>query len=61
MSALFNNAEAGLEPMTEALLGDVVALERLVYEHPWTRGNFVDSLRAGYHARVLLAAGTVIG
>jgi ribosomal-protein-alanine N-acetyltransferase len=61
MSALFNTAEAGLEPMAEALLGEVVAIERRVYEHPWTRGNFVDSLRAGYHARVLLAGGVVLG
>ncbi len=61
MSALFNTAEAGLEPMTEALLGEVVTIERRVYEHPWTRGNFVDSLRAGYHARVLLAEGAVLG
>lgn len=61
MSALLNTADAGLETMTESRLGEVVALERRVYEHPWTHGNFVDSLRAGYHARMLVAGTALIG
>jgi len=61
MSALPNTAEAALEPMTEARLAPVVALEQRVYPHPWTQGNFVDSLRAGYHACMLVAAGELIG
>jgi [ribosomal protein S18]-alanine N-acetyltransferase len=61
MSALLNTADATFEPMTEALLGEVVALEQQVYDHPWTHGNFVDSLRAGYHARVLVAGGELLG
>jgi ribosomal-protein-alanine N-acetyltransferase len=40
-------------PMTEADLDDVVTLEQSVYPHPWTRGNFVDSLASGYNAWVL--------
>jgi ribosomal-protein-alanine N-acetyltransferase len=61
MSALLNNADAGLEAMTESRLGEVVALEQRVYEHPWTHGNFVDSLRAGYHARLLVAGTALLG
>jgi ribosomal-protein-alanine N-acetyltransferase len=61
MSALPNTAEAALEPMSEDRLGPVVALEQRVYAHPWTQGNFVDSLRAGYHARMLVAASEVLG
>lgn len=61
MSALPNTAEAGFEPMTEGHLGEVVAVERRVYEHPWTRGNFADSLRCGYHARILAAGAAVLG
>src|SRR3569832_1768918 len=61
MSALLNTADATFEPMTDAQLGDVVALEQQVYDHPWTHGNFVDSLRAGYHARVLVAGGELLG
>jgi ribosomal-protein-alanine N-acetyltransferase len=61
MSALPNTPQAGFEPMTEQRLGEVVALERRVYEHPWTRGNFVDSLRSGYHARLLVAGDAMLG
>ena len=35
--------------MAASDLEEVVAIERAVYSHPWTRGNFVDSLNAGYH------------
>jgi [ribosomal protein S18]-alanine N-acetyltransferase len=61
MSALLNTADATFEPMTEAQLGEVVALEQQVYDHPWTHGNFLDSLRAGYHARLLVAGGELLG
>lgn len=37
-----------LERMTGADLDEVIAIESAVYSHPWTRGNFSDSLRAGY-------------
>ena len=61
MSALPTPTDATFEPMTEAQLGDVVALEQQVYDHPWTHGNFVDSLRAGYHARLLIAESQLLG
>ncbi len=41
------------EPMQPADLDDVVAIEYSVYPHPWTRTNFSDSLKHGYHAWVL--------
>ena len=40
-------------PMTAADVGQVVALEEQVYPHPWSRGNFVDSLDSGYPAWTL--------
>lgn len=61
MSAVFKTMEAGFEPMTEARLDEVVAIERLAYDHPWTRGNFADSLRSGYQAQLLCAGDTVLG
>lgn len=61
MSAVFKSMEAGFEPMTEARLDDVVAIERRAYGHPWTRGNFADSLRSGYQAQLLVAGGVVVG
>lgn len=61
MSAVFKTMEAGFEPMTEARLDAVVAIERRAYGHPWTRGNFADSLRSGYQAQLLCAGDTVLG
>jgi ribosomal-protein-alanine N-acetyltransferase len=42
-----------LAPMLQADIDEVFALEQQVYPHPWSRGNFIDSLHSGYHARVL--------
>ena len=39
--------------MTIASLDGVLELELEVYQFPWTRGNFVDSLVAGYAAWTL--------
>ena len=39
--------------MAERDLDEVMAVESAIYTHPWTRGNFADSLRAGYECRVL--------
>jgi len=38
--------------MRTADLERVVAIEREVHAHPWTPGNFQDSLDAGYHCWV---------
>ena len=40
--------------MTVHDLDAVVAVEASTYSHPWTRGNFTDSLAAGYLAEVAL-------
>lgn len=61
MSAVFRTAEAQFLPMTEERLDEVVHIERLVYAHPWTRGNFSDSLRSGYQAQLLVADAQLIG
>ncbi|HYF41048.1 MAG TPA: ribosomal protein S18-alanine N-acetyltransferase [Ramlibacter sp.] len=61
MSAVFKTQEAEFVTMTEARLAEVLAIEQLAYEHPWSRGNFVDSLRSGYQAQMLMAGGQVLG
>jgi ribosomal-protein-alanine N-acetyltransferase len=61
MSAVYTSVEARFEPLTEARLDQVIAIEDLAYDHPWTRGNFIDSLRSGYQAQLLGANGTVLG
>jgi ribosomal-protein-alanine N-acetyltransferase len=53
MSALIDHRAAVLRPLTIAALDGVLALEAQVYPFPWSRGNFVDSLVAGYAAWTL--------
>lgn len=48
-------------PMTVADLEQVDAIERSVYTHPWTRGNFTDSIEAGYHCWLLENRGSIAG
>ena len=51
-----------LRVMTVGQLDAVLAIEVQAYPFPWTRGNFIDSIAAGYLARVLIAAdGELIG
>jgi len=40
-------------PMTLADVDAVIAIENVLYDFPWTRGNFIDSLHAGHLASVL--------
>ena len=61
MSAVFKSVEAQFEPLTPERLDEVMAIEREAYEHPWTRGNFLDSLNSGYQAQILGARGVVLG
>jgi ribosomal-protein-alanine N-acetyltransferase len=42
--------------MQVADVAEVLGLERQVYAMPWTEGNFIDSLAAGYQAFVLRKA-----
>ena len=39
-------------PMVAADLDAVLAIELAAYAHPWSQGNFIDSLAAGYLAWV---------
>ena len=47
--------------MTAADLDAVIAIEDAIYPHPWTRGNFADSLQAGYHCWIVECGGAVSG
>jgi ribosomal-protein-alanine N-acetyltransferase len=47
--------------MEIADLDAVMAIENVIYAHPWTRGNFSDSLHEGYHCWVLELDGRLIG
>jgi ribosomal-protein-alanine N-acetyltransferase len=55
-------APGALQAMTTSHLDAVLAIEVSAYAFPWSRGNFIDSLAAGYPAQVLLdAQGAMLG
>ena len=47
--------------MTAQDVDRVLAIEEAIYPHPWTRGNFSDSLAAGYHCWIVECAADVAG
>jgi ribosomal-protein-alanine N-acetyltransferase len=60
MSAVLKDAPQ-LAVMRDADLAEVLAVENAVYSHPWTRGNFADSLRAGYLCRTWRSGAELLG
>ena len=61
MSAVLKppNAQPPLEAQLEAMTGEwleaVARVEQSAYDHPWSAGNFHDSVKADYHAQMLTA------
>jgi len=47
--------------MTAGDLDTVIAIESRIYPYPWTRGNFSDSLAAGYHCLIMEIGGAIVG
>ncbi|CAD5374184.1 Ribosomal-protein-alanine acetyltransferase [Rubrivivax sp. A210] len=47
--------------MSTADVAEVLAIEKTAYSHPWTHGNFIDSIAAGYLAEVLVVDGELVG
>ena len=56
-----SSPEARFEPLTAAQLDAVLAIEQRAYSHPWSRGNFLDTLTAGHQAQCLWAGDTLLG
>src|SRR5262245_60318444 len=50
-----------LAPMRDEDLAEVMPIEEAIYTHPWTRGNFGDSLVAGYECRTWRVDGELVG
>ena len=50
-----------LGAMRELDLGEVMRIEEAIYSHPWTRGNFADSLVAGYQCRTWRMGSDLLG
>ena len=47
--------------MGAAHLDAVLAIEQSAYSHPWSRGNFSDSMAAGYQLQCLVGGADVLG
>ena len=60
MSAVLKDVP-DLQPMREADLAEVLAIEKAIYTHPWTLGNFADSLRAAYDCWAYRVSGELVG
>lgn len=60
MSAVLKSAPI-LGAMREADLQEVQVIEEAIYSHPWTRGNFADSLLAKYECRTWRLDGELLG
>ncbi|MDQ5941216.1 MAG: [ribosomal protein S18]-alanine N-acetyltransferase, partial [Pseudomonadota bacterium] len=60
MSAVLANPVEML-PMNVHDLDEIVAIENTVYPYPWSRGNFSDSLVAGYSTWVCRVGGELVG
>jgi ribosomal-protein-alanine N-acetyltransferase len=50
-----------LSPMTQDNLDAVIAIEQTAYSHPWTRGNFRDSLNPLFEAQCLWLDDELLG
>jgi ribosomal-protein-alanine N-acetyltransferase len=48
-------------PLQKADLDAVMAIEPEIYPYPWTRGNFSDSLKAGYSCWACEQDGALVG
>jgi [ribosomal protein S18]-alanine N-acetyltransferase len=55
------NAHPRYRRMTTGDLDAVMAIEARIYPHPWTCGNFSDSLGAGYHCWIVECGGVIAG
>lgn len=60
MSALLDNLPR-YRRMTADDLDTVIATESEIYPQPWTRGNFSDSLAAGYYCWIMEISGEIVG
>lgn len=54
-------AEARFEPLTLPRLDALLLVEQSAYTHPWTHGNFVDAMAAGYQTQLLMADEQLLG
>ena len=57
----FETGNIRIRPMSLDDLAEIEEIEKAVYTHPWTMGNFSDSLSSGYDCLVCQLQEKVIG
>lgn len=56
------SAQVRLEPLNVLWLDSLLPVEQQAYSHPWSRGNFIDAMAAGYECQLLVdARGELLG
>jgi ribosomal-protein-alanine N-acetyltransferase len=60
MSAVLSEAPV-FRPMRTTDVDAILLIERDIYAHPWSAGNFRDSLQAGYSCWVMESMGCLVG
>lgn len=53
--------EVAFAPLALKHLDAVMAIEERAHAHPWSRGNFLDSINVGYECQVLMADTQLLG
>lgn len=61
MNAVLQPTEVHFETLTLRHLEAVLRVEQQAYAHPWSRANFIDALKSGYQAQLLMAEDTLLG
>lgn len=49
------------KPMEIADVDAIMAIEPTIYSHPWSKGNFTDSLKMGYPAYMMMQDNVLVG
>ena len=60
MSTVIDQPQPLLRPMRDGDVGELMAIESVVYSHGWTEGIFLDCLRVGYSCWIHENEGEVI-
>ena len=61
MDAILKEPPLHMRPMQDNDIDEVMAVELLAYEFPWTKGNMQDCLKSGYSCWIYLQERCVIG
>lgn len=60
MSAVMKPSRYGIRPMLEEDIAAVMAIEKSVYDFPWTGGIFNDCMQVGYSCWVFQEQGEIV-